>query len=472
MLNLLAETIYLWGETYNIYLDWIGKIIRWLIESIGSVGLGIIVFSVLLKVIVMPFDVYQRITMRKQNVKMKENQEKMAKLQKQYANNKELYNQKYMEMMKESGFSMFSSCLPMILSMVIFIVAIGAFNAYAQYAAVENYNLMVEAYNTKLEEYCPDLTGTDYVAVYKTENGEDIVEVKGNGADDFIYFTVKAPADWASLEGTAQTEYLVNADKTYYVNTSVVKANENHAEGLKAFTEKTNEDGTLSYTEDKACQLYVVSLAQDAVVEAYEKEGGIGDRTKFIWIKNIWMTDASYKHPVSAYTDFQSGIKQEKFDVDGKEVDVTALNTNVYSESAYTVITEKLTKQKTEANGYFIMILLSVGTILLQQFVTMRSQKEQSQFSTVDGQGTQQQKTMMITMTVMFAIFSFMYSAAFSIYMVMSNLISLGSTLIINKIVDKVIEKKEEKAMQEKYNQRFPGRVYKGGTDNSDKKNK
>ena len=128
--------IAVFGGTYDVYLDWVGQIIKFLITSVGSVGVGIILFSLVLKIVVLPFDIYQRISMRKQNIKMKENQERMEKLQKQYANNKELYNQKVMEMYKESGISMFSSCLPMILSMVIFFVAIGAFNAYSQYSNI------------------------------------------------------------------------------------------------------------------------------------------------------------------------------------------------------------------------------------------------------------------------------------------------------------------------------------------------
>ena len=82
------------GQTFDVALNWIGKIISALIGGVGIVGVGIILFSVILKIIVLPFDVYQRITMRKQNIKMKENQDKMEKLQKQYANNKEMYNQK------------------------------------------------------------------------------------------------------------------------------------------------------------------------------------------------------------------------------------------------------------------------------------------------------------------------------------------------------------------------------------------
>ena len=79
---------------------------------------------------------------------------------------------------------------------------------------------------------------------------------------------------------------------------------------------------------------------------------------------------------------------------------------------------------------------------------------------------------MMIIMTAMFAIFSFMYSSAFSIYMITSNVFSLISTIIINKIVDKVEEKKEAAAAQAKYNKRFPGRTYKGESKNNNKKGK
>ena len=87
------------GQTYDVSLNWIGQIIEWLIRGIGAVGVGIIVFSLLLKLIVLPFDIYQRISMRKQNLQMEANKEKMEKLQKQYANDKEMYNKKLMEML-------------------------------------------------------------------------------------------------------------------------------------------------------------------------------------------------------------------------------------------------------------------------------------------------------------------------------------------------------------------------------------
>ena len=59
----------------------------------------------------------------------------------------------------------------------------------------------------------------------------------------------------------------------------------------------------------------------------------------------------------------------------------------------------------------------------------------------------------------MFAIFSFMYSSAFSIYMIMSNILSLFSTIIINKLVDMRAEKAEEKAFRERYDRAYSGRA-------------
>ena len=74
--NLLTNAgVPFFSETHSIQLDFIGKFIKWLVSIAGSVGFGIILFSLILKLVTMPFDVYQRITMRKQNVKMKQNQE-------------------------------------------------------------------------------------------------------------------------------------------------------------------------------------------------------------------------------------------------------------------------------------------------------------------------------------------------------------------------------------------------------------
>ena len=211
--------------------------------------------------------------------------------------------------------------------------------------------------------------------------------------------------------------------------------------------------------KDATVSAYIKNSAQDAVVVAYEEKAK--PSVSFLWIKNVWTTDASYKHPVLPYTEFIQTMERgsETFNVNGEKVKLVELEgktlSTAYKEETYNYVTEKLSTQKKEANGYFILIALSIGTILLQQFVSMRSQKAQSQYSSVDGQGASQQKMMMVMMTVMFAVFSFMYSAAFSIYMIISNIFSLLSTLVINFFVDRILEKKEAKAAQAQYDKRF-----------------
>ena len=186
LFSLLSEIpMLIFGDTYNVIdLDFIGKFIRWLVTITGSVGVAIIIFSLLLKLVTLPFDIYQRISMRKQNLKMKQNQERMEKLQKQYANDKEAYNQKVMEMYKEGGMSVFSSCLPMIFSLVIFFVAINAFNSYAAYANVENYNTMVAAYNAELIDYSAELKDEN-LSVHVDEKSKTVTyTVKDEGDND------------------------------------------------------------------------------------------------------------------------------------------------------------------------------------------------------------------------------------------------------------------------------------------------
>jgi membrane protein insertase Oxa1/YidC/SpoIIIJ len=204
--------------------------------------------------------------------------------------------------------------------------------------------------------------------------------------------------------------------------------------------------GENALTQEQALSEYFKEEAQIAVKEAYETQ--VIHKTKFIWIKNIWVTDASYKNPVLDYESFKAEVSREEFEINGKEYDFQSVDagfTNAYKADTYQIITGKLDTQKTEANGYYVLILLSIGTILLQQFISMRSQKEQQKYSTVDGQGATQQKTMMVTMTIMFAIFSFMYSSAFSIYLIVSNVFSMLSTVVINKVVDIVDTKKKNK---------------------------
>ena len=147
-MNLLEFVdISLLQQGYQIGLDWLGKFVRVIIESVGIIGVGIICFTLILKAVTLPFDIYQRVKTRKQTLIMREMKPELEKLQKQYANDKTTYNQKMMELYKKNGYSMLGACLPMIISLVILIVAFQAFRAYSQFANLDFFVQMSNEYN-------------------------------------------------------------------------------------------------------------------------------------------------------------------------------------------------------------------------------------------------------------------------------------------------------------------------------------
>ena len=125
-------------------------IIIWLVSITSSVAVGIILFTLILKIITLPFDALSKVSMRKNSLKMEQMRPELEKLQKQYANDKALYNQKMMALYKKNGYSMFGACLPTILTLVIFIVAISAFQSYSQYQNLTDFYNMSNAYNSAI----------------------------------------------------------------------------------------------------------------------------------------------------------------------------------------------------------------------------------------------------------------------------------------------------------------------------------
>jgi membrane protein insertase Oxa1/YidC/SpoIIIJ len=108
----------------------------------------------------------------------------------------------------------------------------------------------------------------------------------------------------------------------------------------------------------------------------------------------------------------------------------------------YNELIAKLNYEKTAPNGFFILVVLTAGISFVMQIVTAKSQKAQMELQTVDGQGAQTQKVMKWMMPVMMAFFAFMYTAAFSIYIVISNVLSIGTMFGINYVVDRRFKKK------------------------------
>ncbi len=451
----------------DIPLNWIGQLIKILIEGIGIVGLGIIVFTLILKTIVLPLDIYSRIKGKKQALIMERMRPQMEKLQKQYANDKTMYNQKVMELQKKSGYSMFGACLPMIVSLVIFIIVFNAFSTYSQFANLQSYKNMVEKYNGVVQTYVVDTTD-EYGQPIKDENGNPVI----NG-DGFLYEVILNKPD-KEKGVTAEKDYTVdyNSFARYYFvyeqggtaeSWTALSEGEKAAKVNEVFTSLANKykeehkdaadytatfdinlvnatDGNAVLTDAaKAVRNSLVSYHIEgyAAQEVYDYYKGKGKYEEagptndgFLWIKNIWYPDSALNKEIPDFATFKKTVSQANI---GDEYAVT-----------YNKVTSLLDKEKGQVNGYFVLIILSIGFMLLQQWLSMRANKSVNDLSTVDGSGARTNKWMMIMMPIIYGIFSFFYSASFSLYMITNTLYGLATMLIINKCVDVWFKKKEE----------------------------
>lgn len=92
-----------------------GYLLNWLYNFFNNYGVAIIVFTVLLKIILIPITIKQQSTLKKSN----KLQEQMKVLQVKYKNNPEMLNQEMMNLYKSEKISPFSGCLSSILQLVI-----------------------------------------------------------------------------------------------------------------------------------------------------------------------------------------------------------------------------------------------------------------------------------------------------------------------------------------------------------------
>lgn len=618
--------------TGNFLVD----VILWLVTTTGSVALGIVLFTVILKLITLPFDIISRKSMRKNTILMEQMRPELERLQKQYSNNKDLYNQKMMALYKKNGYSMMGSCLPTIFTLVIFIVAINGFTAYSQYQNRVYFYEMSKAYNSviydgfdkdgekilvneegklviddsyfysKLKD-SEKIENTNITSVVKhgvkgvtvyTDNGfikysvtfdnktnevsleeyelisnklfnestfasssainsgfeldnDYIKEMVDGGKKVVVFddialynkatsnentFTAGDHTITVSILGRTMTVYTENGyiryqndfvmennepkfgtpkysiikDKLFNEkavakegsslyfgleldSTYIKKDSDNKFsldfEALKTATEKSEKLGdiTVKYAKtDLGYSLYTdggyikyfrevtdgenpsynnvsfgvlaenlndvtntfgkkfseTTLTPEEFIKDIQGEKAASafrnEKTGFLWVKNIWVTDGAHKHPVLDYEEFKTTVAETEGGCGcscNQEIKVPI------SEQEYNNLTAKLNFEKTTANGYYILCVLSALISLASQLIMTKSQKAQLELQTVDGQGAANQKMMTWMMPAMMAIFSFVYTSAFSIYIIINTSLGILTTLLINKAVDKKFSK-------------------------------
>ncbi len=230
-------------------LNWVGKIVAALYSFVGSYGWTVLLFTVILKVITLPLDFWQRSSARKNAIKMQQMKPMMDKIDKAYGANVKGAQQEKQKLMKKFGYSMFSSCLPTIVTLVVFIIMFSGLTSYSSHSNVQEYNQLVEAYHYNL-------------VVSAQEQGIEV-------SDELNSF----------IKGEYQVGYWTEEAETLFTNELKPKFATISATELEKVIEGTKED--------------VAKFAEE-------------NRESFLWIKNIWRAD-TWQSVMPDYNEFTNG---------------------------------------------------------------------------------------------------------------------------------------------------------------------
>ena len=377
----------------------VGQLIYWMRSWIGNYGWTVVVFTVFLKLIMLPLDFWQRYSARKSAVKMQKMQPLLDGIDKRYGANTQRANEEKQKLYKKQGYSMLSSCLPMIISMAVFFIMFSGLRHYSTYSSVNMFRILSDQYYDTYYDKVLSLEESDeirstYMSVYNERYSEKLAELKKDNPD-------------------------INEEKAEYEAKLAGKIGGTLAIADSEFGRTTNGE------------------AIEAIKARYESD----IRESWLWIHNVWQPD-TWATVMPKYDDRYNSFKQQ--------VNMTGYPDKDGGETTYNIIRGAILETGSYGkngtwNGLMILPIVSVGlsflSMWLSQFLENRNRKKAGVETSQNQQQAMTNKIMMIMMPLMMANFGFIYTGAFAIYMVVNYMTSIISTVALRVPVEKLVQK-------------------------------
>lgn len=136
-----------------------GYVLNFIYNFIGNYGLAIILFSILIKILMIPISIKQQKTMKK-STKI---QAKMKEIQFKYKNNPEKLNEATMELYKSENMSPFSGCLSAIVQIILLFAVFYLVRSPLTYMkkvdgeVINKYSTIVQQYDLSEKSNYPEI---------------------------------------------------------------------------------------------------------------------------------------------------------------------------------------------------------------------------------------------------------------------------------------------------------------------------
>jgi len=406
-------------------LNFIGQMIQGLYGGISLFGLTIIVFTLILKAITLPIEIWQRSTAFKNAEKMKLMKPMIEKIEKAYGDNKRGAQAEKQKLFKKYKYSMVAGCLPMILTMAIFIFMMTGLSSYTAKANYDQFADRQQVYHSTVFDGFRE-------GFYEKEDGTPLKYKEKYDA----FFDGTIPEGKETDYQNADGEWL------FWVNSSPVNADGDKLphlseDSIRAFFVIPTSPGTEEYLFVPDDFAVLRDRAQEKAAKFAEDnlEG-------FLWIENIWRPD-SWANVFANYDEFSNG----QIGMAG----VKGADRTEYEHIYEGIDKLNLGYGKAGWNGLLLLPLLSLVTQFFSMRISMSAQSgmKASEMKDSKDPAMQSQKMMMWLMPIMMVAFSLFYTAAFALYIVCNAILSIVSNLAITAVIKARYKKKPIQVVEE-----------------------
>ena len=222
-----------------------GYILNVIYEIVKNYGLAIILFSILLKILLLPLTIKQQKTLKKSQ----KLQGKLKELQDKYSNNPEKLNQEMMDLYKRENLSPFSGCLSSIIQIILLLAMFYLVSkplTYMKKIDTEEINTYKEAIVQEQGENSVSTTYTEISIIKyinnKIDNPEENVKENKIDIDENLYINMNfLGLDLSAIPKDNYKDWKVYIIPLLYIVSSCISIKMTQVQSKKK-NKKDNED--------------------------------------------------------------------------------------------------------------------------------------------------------------------------------------------------------------------------------------
>ena len=422
-------------------------------SATGTYIMAVILLALIVRILFSLVDIInKKVNMKNMDINAKMRPELEA-IQKRYGHDQRLLQQKTNEIYKKYQFSMMSSCLPMLLTMILqFTVFLTLWNSLQ---AVSNYNIVNQYENMKnlyanvivlneeegLKSKLYDLAGQDYQLDAEIDFENNKLKITINQTDvapqvfEFNYVNT-----WTNQDIFELLQKYVNVPQ------EETPTDPETPSETTAFADEGGEETPtppeIEYVDTGFNELFK-TLAEQTVEDYY-----VDTQEGFLWIKNIYKAE-SPTSPLFTKSEITNYLS--KYYTDEEKATEEA---NDYEGQIFDYVVAGIDTKALGVNGYYILTIIAVVTSFLSLWLSnklMKNKKNPVSPQNPGGIGAAANssaggsKLMYFIMPVIIGIFTFMYTSLFAIYLIVGQLVMMLLTPLTTWIVRKWLEAESKK---------------------------